>query len=75
MWVTRYLNEDRKLMQYSIKIDIRDLSKYEVSEDIELDQTLYSTGTDVKFSNINKLSVLMPHLLNTSLNNMLGFCA
>ena len=56
-WVTRYLNEDRKLMQYSIKIDIRDLSKYEVSEDIELDQTLYSTGTDVKFSNINKLSV------------------
>ena len=55
-WITRYLNEDQKLMQYSIKIDIRDLSKYEVSEELELDQTLYSPGTDVKFTNINKLS-------------------
>ena len=55
-WITRYLNEDQKLMQYSIKIDIHDLSKYEVSEELELDQTLYSPGTDVKFTNINKLS-------------------
>ena len=56
-WTTRYLNKDGRLMQYSIKIDIRDLSKYEDSDEIELDQTTYSTGTDVKFSNINKLSI------------------
>ena len=56
-WTTRYLNEDQKLMQYSIKINIGDLSKYEVSEEVELDQASYSTGTDVKFTNINKLSI------------------
>lgn len=56
-WTTRYLNEEGKLMQYSIKIDAGDLSKYADSDEIELDQTIYSTGIDVKFSNINKLSI------------------
>ena len=56
-WTTRYFNEEGKLMQYSIKIDIRDLSKYDESDETELDQTLYSPGTDVKFLNINKLSI------------------
>ena len=56
-WTTRYLNDNGKLMQYSIKIDISDLSKYDDSDEIELDQSLYSTGTDIKFLNLNKLSI------------------
>ena len=55
-WTTRYLNEEGKLMQYSIVINIQDLSTYTDSDEIELDKSIYSTGTDVKFLNIHNLA-------------------
>lgn len=63
-WTTRYLNEEDKLMQYSIVINIQDLSTYTDSDEIELDKSIYSTGTDVKFLNIHNL--VFDHIISPS---------
>lgn len=55
-WITRYINTDGKLMQYAIRINVEDLSNYEITEETELDQNVYSTGTEVRFTNIHDLS-------------------
>lgn len=56
-WTTRYYTPEGKLMQYSITIKVEDLATYSVSNEFELDSSLYSSGTEVKFSNIHDLSV------------------
>lgn len=55
-WTTRYINADGKLMQYSIRINAEDLSNYETTEETELDQNGYSTGTEVRFTNVHDFS-------------------
>ena len=56
-WTTRYLNQQDELKEYTISIDVQDLSSYETTEERTLDKTVYSTGTEVKFINLHDISV------------------
>lgn len=56
-WTTRYLNNQDELKEYTISIDVQDLSSYETSEERTLDKEVYSTGTEVKFINFHDISV------------------
>lgn len=56
-WTTRYLNNQDELKEYTISIDVQDLSSFETSEERTLDKNLYSTGTEVKFINFHDISV------------------
>lgn len=56
-WTTRYLNNQDELKEYTISIDVQDLSSYETTEERTLDKEVYSTGTEVKFINFHDISV------------------
>lgn len=56
-WTTRYLNKQDELKEYTISIDVQDLSSYETTVERTLDKDVYSTGTEVKFINFHDISV------------------
>lgn len=56
-WTTRYLNQQEELKEYTISIDVQDLSSYETTEERTLDKNVYSTGTEVKFINFHDIAV------------------
>lgn len=57
IWKTRYLNAEGILMEYTICIDVSDLSDYEISDEYEVDASRYKTGTEVSFLNLKNISV------------------
>ena len=56
-WTTRYLDDQGLLKEYTISIDVQDLSSYETTEEKILDRETCSTGTEVKFINYHDFSV------------------
>ena len=56
-WTTRYLDQQDQLKEYTISIDVQDLSSYETTEERTLDKDVYSTGTEVRFINLHDISV------------------
>lgn len=56
-WTTRYINNQDELKEYTISIDVQDLSSYDTTEERTLDKEVYSTGTEVKFINFHDISV------------------
>lgn len=56
VWKTRYRNADNKLMEYTISIEVSELSNYDVSDECEVDAGIYGTGTEVSFVNLKNIS-------------------
>lgn len=56
IWKTRYLNTEHKLMEYTISIDESGLEIYDISDESEVDGSIYSTGTDVSFVNLKNIT-------------------
>ena len=54
-WTTRYVNIAGNLMQYSISIDVDDLSDFDVTPERKVEGKNYNTGTEVSFQNIENL--------------------
>ena len=55
VWTTRYVDENQVLKQYQITIYVEDLTNYDVSEEIIVDDPTLRTGTEVRFINIVNL--------------------
>lgn len=51
------MDNQNQLKEYTISIDVQDLSSYETTEERVLDKEVYSTGTEVKFINLHDISV------------------
>lgn len=55
VWTTRYVDENQVMKQYQITIYVEDLTNYDVSEEIIVDDPTLRTGTEVRFINIVNL--------------------